>query len=88
VARLEAGATQAVIVRAAELGALSGALERAGADIERNDGWLRVRGLEAAEVGEAALAQGVALHALYEERASLEDVFLRLTAGEAEAAVR
>jgi ABC-2 type transport system ATP-binding protein len=85
VERLSAGAAQAVIVRAAPeaLGPLAAALEAAGGDVEAHGGWLRIRGLEAPVVGEIALAQGVALHALYEERASLEDVFLRLTGGAA-----
>ncbi len=85
VEKLSGGPAQAVIVRAADVAALAAALESAGGDVERNDGWLRVRDLEAPRVGELALAQGVALHALYEERRSLEDVFLQLTAG-AEAA--
>ena len=38
-----------------------------------------MREAEAPKVGEVALATGVALHALYEERQSLEDVFLKLT---------
>jgi ABC-2 type transport system ATP-binding protein len=84
VSKLEAGPAQAVIVRAGDLSALAGALESAGATVERNDGWLRVREVDAPAVGEVALAQGVVLHALYEERQSLEDVFLRLT-GEAAA---
>jgi len=73
---------EAVIVRAADVGALAGALEAAGGGVERHDGWLRVTGMAAPAVGEVALAQGVALHALYEQRASLEEVFLRLTEGE------
>jgi ABC-2 type transport system ATP-binding protein len=75
---------EAVIVRAAEagLGALADALEAAGGGVERHDGWLRVTALDAPTVGKVALAQGVALHALYEQRASLEEVFLRLTEGE------
>lgn len=82
VSKLEAGPAQAVIVRAGDLDTLAGALEAAGASVERNDGWLRVREVDAPTVGEVALAQHVVLHALYEERQSLEDVFLRLT-GEA-----
>ncbi|UGS37880.1 ABC transporter ATP-binding protein [Capillimicrobium parvum] len=79
VAKLAAGPAQAVIVRAAELTGLAAALESVGAVVERNDGWLRVREADAPKVGELALATGVALHALYEERQSLEDVFLKLT---------
>jgi hypothetical protein len=39
-------------------------------------------GLGAPIVGEVALRIGVPLHALYEERRSLEEVFLALTAPE------
>jgi ABC-2 type transport system ATP-binding protein len=86
VARLSGGDAQAVIVRAdpGAIGSLAAGLEAAGGRIESHEGWLRIRELPAPRVGEVALAQGVALHALYEERASLEDVFLRLTAGSAE----
>ena len=79
VEKLAAGPAQAVIVRAADLTGLAAALESAGAVVERNDGWLRVREADAPKVGEVALTTGVALHALYEERQSLEDVFLKLT---------
>ncbi len=84
VEKLEAGPAQSVIVRAGDLDTLAGALAAAGASVERNDGWLRVREVDAPAIGEVALAEQVVLHALYEERQSLEDVFLRLT-GEAAA---
>ncbi|MCW3008593.1 MAG: transporter ATP-binding protein [Solirubrobacterales bacterium] len=85
VAALSGGPAQAVIVRAdlAPIAALAAALEAAGGIVEPHEGWLRVREVEARRVGEVALAQGIALHALYEERRSLEDVFLDLTSGEA-----
>jgi ABC-2 type transport system ATP-binding protein len=86
VEKLSGGPAQAVVVRAAEdrLAGLAAALEAAGAVVEPREGWLRVREADAPRVGEVALAQGVPLHALYEERRSLEDVFLELTATEEE----
>jgi ABC-2 type transport system ATP-binding protein len=45
------------------------------------DGRLRVDGGGAAQVGEVALAVGVAVHGLVEETADLEQAFLRMTAG-------
>jgi ABC-2 type transport system ATP-binding protein len=72
-----------VRVRSPEAAALAEALERFGGRVERVDGEeLQVQGMTAAQVGDVALERRVALHALVEERASLEDVFLRLTSGQ------
>jgi ABC-2 type transport system ATP-binding protein len=46
---------------------------------DADGGALEVRGLTAAQVGEAAAAGGVALHELTPEQASLEEAFMRLT---------
>jgi ABC-2 type transport system ATP-binding protein len=82
VARLSGGPAVAVVVRAApeHLPRLSGALAAGGADVEPHGAELRVRGVDAPRIGAIALAEGIALHALFEERRSLEDVFLELTA--------
>jgi ABC-2 type transport system ATP-binding protein len=80
VERLTGSARHTVVVRAARSDALAIALRAAGAQVERDDGGgLRVSGLGAPIVGEVALRVGVPLHALYEERRSLEEVFLELT---------
>jgi ABC-2 type transport system ATP-binding protein len=47
---------------------------------ERNDQGLTVSGLTSDQIGDAALAAGVALHELTPQRASLEEVFMELTA--------
>ncbi|THV33526.1 ABC transporter ATP-binding protein [Glycomyces buryatensis] len=47
-------------------------------------GVLLIEGTEAAVVGEAAAAHGVVLHELRAEHASLEDVFMEITAGTVE----
>jgi ABC-2 type transport system ATP-binding protein len=52
-----------------------------GGEVTPADGGLLVVGLPAAVVGEAAAAAGIALHQLRSEAATLEEVFLQLTAG-------
>ena len=47
--------------------------------VTRDDGGLLVTGLDAARVGDTALAAGVALHELSAVQASLEEVFMELT---------
>jgi len=44
------------------------------------DGRLAVAGADAARVGDVALAAGVAVHGLVEERRDLEQMFLQLVA--------
>jgi ABC-2 type transport system ATP-binding protein len=80
VERLTGSGRHSVVVRAARVDELAAALRAAGAEVEPDDGGaLRVTGLGAPIVGEVALRIGVPLHALYEERRSLEEVFLALT---------
>jgi ABC-2 type transport system ATP-binding protein len=78
VAQASAGAPVSVATpRADELGP---ALERAGGTIESASGdRLVVRGIPAAQIGEIALDQGVALHELTTQQLSLEDAFMQLT---------
>ena len=45
------------------------------------DGRLGVGGVDAARVGDVALAAGVAVHGLVEERVDLEQMFLQLVSG-------
>jgi len=85
VERLTGSGRHTVVVRAARVDELAVALRAAGAQVEPDDGGaLRVTGLGAPIVGEVALRIGVPLHALYEERRTLEEVFLALTAPEEE----
>lgn len=46
------------------------------------DGWLAVSGADAMRVGDAALTAGIAIYGMTEERVGLEQMFLRLLAGE------
>lgn len=69
-----------VHVRAKEASRLANALREHGAQVTvAEPGSLDVTGMHASQVGEIALAAGVALSLLGEENESLEEVFLRLT---------
>jgi ABC-2 type transport system ATP-binding protein len=48
------------------------------------DGSLEAEGVEAARIGELAARQGIVLHELSPQQASLEEAFMRLTAGAVE----
>ncbi|MEU6696630.1 ATP-binding cassette domain-containing protein [Pseudonocardia sp. NPDC046786] len=84
VAELRAGHDARVLVRAADPVRLAEALAAAGiTEIDRiDDGRLAVAGADGVRVGDLALAAGVAVHGLTEERVGLEQMFLRLLAGE------
>ncbi len=78
---LTADAKGTVFVRSADSARLAEVLRAARATIEPvNDSGLSVSGLSSEEVGDAAFAAGIALHELTPQRASLEDVFMDLTA--------
>jgi ABC-2 type transport system ATP-binding protein len=59
-------------------------LRREGLDVAAHGGELRVRGLEAAAVGELVGRSGLLLHELTLVRSSLEDAFMTLTADSVE----
>jgi ABC-2 type transport system ATP-binding protein len=70
-----------VSVRSPRLADLAAVIERAGARVSRaEDGVLLVSGLGAAQVGDLAFSAGLPLHELAPRAASLEEVFLELTA--------
>ena len=78
---LTADAKGTVVVRAADPHALADVLRGAGAEVEgTDDEALSVAGMSAPEIGNAAFAAGIAVHELTPQRASLEDVFMDLTA--------
>jgi len=75
-------AAGAVVVKSPEAARLHEALSRAGLEVVPvGDTELRVAGA-AERVGEVAAAEGIVLHELRTEGASLEEVFLELTGGE------
>ncbi|MES0833057.1 ABC transporter ATP-binding protein [Nocardiopsis tropica] len=75
------GATGRVGVSTPHRDLLAAVLDEAGLAVERDasGGGLTVLGADAARVGEIAARHGVTLHALVQQRASLEDVFMELT---------
>jgi ABC-2 type transport system ATP-binding protein len=77
---LTANATGTVLVRSADPSALQASLSRATSIEVLNDGALSVAGLSSAEIGDIAFSAGIALHELTPQRASLEEVFMDLTA--------
>jgi ABC-2 type transport system ATP-binding protein len=56
---------------------------RGGVVTSTDDGRLRITGVAASTVGNAASASGAEIHDLTTSRADLEDVFLELTQGRA-----
>lgn len=76
IAELQQAATT---VRTPEPERLANALEAAGATIRPHPGELEVRGLPIEEIGDRALAAGIALHELSARAGSLEDLFLNWT---------
>jgi ABC-2 type transport system ATP-binding protein len=81
---LTARTVGATVVRTPDAERLEAELRRAGIEASAvGDGELRVAA-PAPRVGELAAASGVVLHELRPQGASLEEVFLELTAGEPE----
>ncbi|HQH21514.1 MAG TPA: ATP-binding cassette domain-containing protein [Thermoleophilia bacterium] len=78
ISRLASSAQPVVRARSPQAEKLAAALVSAGAAVNRLDDALAVRGPSAAEVGELAHAQGLALHELLTETPSLEDLFLQI----------
>jgi ABC-2 type transport system ATP-binding protein len=80
VTELTMHAAASVTVRTPSPARLVPALRNAGAGVENDDdGALVVTGLRASEVGDLAAQQGVVLHELTPQQASLEAAFLDLT---------
>ncbi len=68
-----------VRVRSPQAARLAALLAEHGAAAPLVDGELQVTGVPAEAVGDLAAAHGIALHALYEHRASLEAAFMEMT---------
>ncbi len=78
IAELSASASRWSGLRSPQAEKLEAALRSTGAAVNRRGDALAVRGPSAAEVGEAARAQDVAIHELLTEQSSLEDLFLQI----------
>jgi len=64
--------------------ALAEAMSRAGLDVRSTGADSLMTTAPAARVGEIAAAQGIVLHELHTQHASLEEAYLELTGGEVE----
>jgi ABC-2 type transport system ATP-binding protein len=69
----------AVRVRSPQIDELGEALVTRGWDTRRVEGYVEVRGATCAEVGDLAATNGITIHELFEDRASLEEAFMELT---------
>ena len=78
-----------VRVLSAEPARLAAVLAKRGITDVRTlpEGWLIVLGMSTAEVGEAALSAGIAIHSMASEQPDLEQQFLRLTVSQYQAGV-
>ncbi|HLR28696.1 MAG TPA: ATP-binding cassette domain-containing protein, partial [Ruania sp.] len=82
---IDSATRSSVRVRSPQATDLAAALQRDGVTVTSVEpSLLDVSGLEAPQVGEVAAAAGIVLHELTPQRASLEDAFMTLTAGEVE----
>ncbi len=82
---LAGGAGEEVVLRTSDPGEAVIALEQAGAEVAVTDrGTLAVTGMRAQRVVEVLSQAGVAFSEVTTRRASLEDVYLQLTGGDAE----
>jgi ABC-2 type transport system ATP-binding protein len=73
------GASAAVRVVTPDGERLTGLLRASGFEVAEMDGALRVTGATAAQIGDLAAPQGIRLHELGQERASLEEAFMDMT---------
>ncbi len=82
---VDSSSRRQVTVRSPQTADLSGRLQAAGAVVEHGtDGDLTVSGLDAAGIGELAAANGIVLHELTPQKASLEEAFMELTSDSVE----
>jgi ABC-2 type transport system ATP-binding protein len=76
---------QSVTVRSPQVVELTDRLQAAGATVRPlTDGFVEVLGLDAAAIGELAAANGLVLHELTPQKASLEEAFMELTSDSVE----
>jgi ABC-2 type transport system ATP-binding protein len=78
-------AGSSVLVRSPDADRLAAAIRDSGGIVmQLGDGGLSVAGIEAAQVGELAAREGVVLHELSPQQASLEEAFMALTKDDVE----
>jgi ABC-2 type transport system ATP-binding protein len=82
IAEVLAGASGATRVRSPDAARLRSLLAEGGATVSELDATTLAVDTQPERVGELAAANGIVLHELSVERATLEEVFLELTGGE------
>jgi ABC-2 type transport system ATP-binding protein len=73
------GSTNHVRVRSPQQDALAALVASRGVETATVDGYLEVRGITCAQIGDLAAENRITIHELFEERASLEEAFMELT---------
>ncbi|HXR41310.1 MAG TPA: ATP-binding cassette domain-containing protein [Acidothermaceae bacterium] len=73
------GSTNHVRVRSPQHAQLAALVEAQGIAATPVDSYLELRGITCDEVGDLAAANGITIHELFQERASLEEAFMELT---------
>ena len=73
------GSTNHVRVRSPQQAQLAALVEAKGIAATPVDSYLELRGVTCDEVGDLAAANGITIHELFQERASLEEAFMELT---------
>jgi ABC-2 type transport system ATP-binding protein len=68
-----------VQVRSPQPAELAAVLSAAGGEVANDNGVLAVHGLSCEQVGDIAAANAIAIHQLFEQRASLEAAFMDMT---------
>ena len=81
---IEHAAESRVFVRSPAADQFTSVLTAAGATVSKSDGGIEITGLAIEAVGDAAAANGIALHELTSRKASLEDAFMKLTSDQIE----
>jgi ABC-2 type transport system ATP-binding protein len=76
---IDASSGNSVRVRSPQIDRLAELLRGRGVRTTDVDGYLQVEGVTPAEVGELAAANGVVVHELFTQRASLEAAFMEMT---------
>lgn len=76
---IERSSTNRVRIKAPEIDRLAGLLAERGLEGEGVDGYLEVKGIGCAGVGDLAAEHAIAVHELFEEKASLEAAFMEMT---------
>jgi ABC-2 type transport system ATP-binding protein len=76
---IASGSTNHVRVRSPQQEQLAAIVAAKGIAATPVDGYLELKGVTCDEIGDLAAANGVTIHELFQERASLEEAFMELT---------